>query len=120
MRELEDYQRRIEKQAIESIVKKKKQVEYKYESSIRPHRGHKLFEINIKTFEINEAKYIENKTISWQEAQMLLNGTSEKEVVIEKHCVYISALNKESALKRLKEDRGSAVKPKGELTLSMF
>lgn len=50
--------------------------------TIRPKRGHKLFEFNIKLRELNEVKPIHGKAPH------------------NKNCVYITALNKKNAAKK--------------------
>lgn len=60
--------------------------------SIVPYKGHILFEIDCSTGEIKEAKYEEiNATIS---------GAIKKKVFVKENCLYISCLNKKSALKK--------------------
>jgi len=113
MKEFEKHSRDAEKQAIESIIKKKKEVELKYEDRINPHAGHILFEINEKTGEIKNADYLEKKDIGWTEAIKKMESGFTRELVMRKNCVYISALNKESALRRWKQSRGSAIRTNG-------
>jgi len=120
MNELFKHDKLSERQQIESIVKKKKQVEYKFESKIKPLKGHILWEINLKDKTINEASYNIKKDITWEEALKSMESGYKKEVLIKKDCVYISALNKESALKRFEKDKGSAVMPDGRLELKIF
>jgi hypothetical protein len=109
MRELEKHQRDSEKEKIESVVKKQQQQEFKYLGNLRPLRGHILWKINIKTLEVSQATYKQNKTISWDEAVNLYVGIPDvKEVVVEQGFEYISALTKEKALERYKSGKGSA------------
>jgi hypothetical protein len=120
MKELFKHNKLSERQQIESIVKKKKQVEFKYESSIKPYKGHKVFEINLNNLTIKEADYVKRKDIHWFEAIKFMNSGYKQDVLIRKGCVYISALNKESALKRFKTEKGSATMPKGKLELKIY
>jgi len=120
MKELDKHSRDTEKQAIESIVKKKKEVELRYEETIQPHSGHILFEINEKTGEIKEATYLENQNIGWNEAIKKMESGFNRELVRKKGCVYISALNEKSALKRWKESKGSAIREKGSEKLDFI
>jgi hypothetical protein len=79
----------------------------KHIGSIHPHRGHSLFEINLETGTIEPAEctktdYVVNKDSS---------GSTNKKVVMKPDCVYISALNKDNALKKLaKRDHGGRFK----------
>ena len=61
--------------------------------SIHPHKGHTLFEINCSTGEITPAKY--------EQIDGLFSGDGvRKKVFIKENCLYISCLNKKSALKK--------------------
>ena len=120
MKELENIQRLQQKQSIESIIKKKKQVEYKYEGTINPYRGHRVFEINLKSFEIKESEFVKHENITWFEAIHYMKGSWKKEIVVNKDCVYVSALNERSALKRFENEKGSAIKPKGDLNIQLY
>jgi len=119
MKELEKFDRDINKTQIESVVKKQQQVEFKFIDTIRPQNGHILFEINEKDESIKIADHIIRKDLTWDQAIEVLNGELKiKEVVQRPGCVYISALNKESALKRYKTNRGSSIKEgKNEMKL---
>lgn len=63
---------------------------------ILPHPGHTLFEINLGTKEIKPAKF---------ETELVLDLNSKdnfnKKVIINKDCVYISALNRANVVKKL-------------------
>lgn len=120
MKELEKYVRDSEKQAIESVIKKKQQVELKYESSLIPQRGHILFEINTVTGKIIEADYLEERDINWEDAIKGMDGGFKKELVQRKNCIYISALNEQSAIRRYKEGKGSAERKKGTETMDFI
>lgn len=120
MKELETQSKLSEKTQIESVVKHKKATEIKYVGSIRPQNGHILFEINIKTKEVKPAKYSDRKQIDWQEAKRIAEGKPFiKEVIINKDCVYISALNNENALDRYLSDKGSSIK-EGKQTFKLY
>lgn len=112
MKELNSNDRLQEKQSIEQIQEKKKQVEYTLDDSIKPREGHTLFEIDLSTLEIKEAKYKIEHTVHLYQAL-----SSKKEVIKNNGCVYVSALNAKSALKRLKNNKGSAKIPKGYMKL---
>lgn len=106
MKELEKHNRESEKQQIEAVEEKKQKQEIKFDSTIMPYKGHKLFEINIVTKKIKEAEYNQKEPINI----LTWDKECKKEVLKKKDCVYISALNKESALKRLKQMKGSAAR----------
>lgn len=60
--------------------------------SIRPHKGHTLFEINCSTGNITAANF--------EEIDGLFSGGVRKKVIVKENCLYISCLNKKSALKK--------------------
>ena len=68
-----------------------------------------MFEINELTLEVNEAEGVKRNYITWEDAIKSMNGSYTKEILIRKGCVYISALNKESAIKRYFKNKGSAI-----------
>lgn len=110
MKELERENRISEKIQIESVIKKKKQSEYKFDSTIKPKsKSHSVWEINIKTLSISKAKFVRKKVMKWEDAVKMMNGTYKDDIVKNKDCVYISALNKKSALDRYKKNKGSAL-----------
>jgi hypothetical protein len=117
MKELEKIAKDIEKQQIEASILENQQIEYRYDSSICPLKGHSLFEVNTKTFKVKKAKFLEHKDIDWFDALRGLENGWKREVVKNKDCVYISALNKKTALERFKNGKGSATMPKGYFKL---
>jgi hypothetical protein len=85
-----------------------------------PHENHVVFEFNVKTKKINLAEYLPpNKTIHWFEALEFHKKTkntkvnmyepkpiTKSEIIKKQNCIYISALNKENALKIIQRDFG--------------
>ncbi len=108
MKELDNKDRVNDKIQIESIVTKQKAVEYVLEDSLIPSGGHTLYEININTLEITEAKFIQNKTITLAEAMKIIRGKEDKEILINPNCVYISRLNKDNAMDAYHKQKGSS------------
>ena len=75
-------------------VKAEQRAEKKYLGSHRMHKGHKVFELNMKTGEMGEAK-IERDSI------MGKDGVKKKQsIVTKKDCIYIPALNEKNAWKK--------------------
>ena len=78
-----------------------------FDSRIKPHENHTLFEFDLKTKEIRLAKIEpESKEIHWNNA---VNGNFKKQnkkVIKKENCIYISSLNKENCIKILKRDFG--------------
>jgi hypothetical protein len=104
MKELEILDKISEKNAIELTQEENKKVEYAYLNSIIPHSGHTLFEINPKDNSIKEAEFRVNTTYVLGDSLQ-----SKKEVIRNKGMVYISALNKSSAMNRYNKGKGSAM-----------
>lgn len=113
MKELESKDRINDKIQIEAIIKKKKQIEYVLEDSLIPMNGHTLYEINVSTLEIKEAKFIQEKTITLAEAMKIIEGKENREILLTPHCVYISSLNKKNAMDRFHKKKGSSGIGKG-------
>ena len=85
----------ITKENIEVSVTQKKQVEHLFVGKIVPFEGHKIWKINVKTLEVEEAKYTN--------ATYHLFSEHKKEIIIENGFDYVSALNKENAIKKHKK-----------------
>ena len=96
-------------------ILKEKKIEYKFLHSIRPMKGHKVWEINIETKDVKEASYKETDIIDFHEAQQ--GGTNIRDIIKKKGFIYLSALSPKSALKRLSNNKEHADLPKGWLKL---
>lgn len=59
---------------------------------IKPHKGHKLFEINPVTGKYKEAEY--------ESVNATIGGGVHKKLIANDNCIYISSLNKKNALKK--------------------
>jgi hypothetical protein len=118
MKELLNFDRLSEKLANEQVVKKTQEVEHTFDSSVKPFKGHTLFEINIKTGKIKVAEFIEEKILDWFDALKSIESGWTRNVVKKKDCIYISAASKKSAIKRWKEGKGSASKSEGYLNIN--
>lgn len=57
-------------------------------ATIRPQKGHSLFELNVKT-----------GIISNIQANLTAAGSNRKKLITQPHCLYITALNKKNAAK---------------------
>lgn len=83
----------------EVVITAQKQQESRQEfvGSIRPRKGHTLFEVNLKEKTIEPAKF------EVQDAMYNPTGVlgSVNKVIIKPGCVYISALNKKNVLKKM-------------------
>ena len=114
MKELDKLDRDVQKQAIEVLQRKKKETEYAFKGSIKPYKGHLVFEINKVTLEIKVAELIKEDVINWFDAIKDIDNGVKCKISTKENCVYISAASKFSALKRFNENRGSAIMPKSK------
>jgi len=85
----------LEKQA-------EQQKETKLIGKIQPKKGRTLFEVNLDNWEINKAVF-ESQTISFEQAKSKFL-TPTKKVLVNKNCIYISALNVKNLIKKLKNE----------------
>lgn len=69
-----------------------------YIGTIHPHKGHRLFEINLKNETIDDAKYEEVPFVFSEDVE---KQKKRKKLIINEDCIYISALNKKNAVKHL-------------------
>lgn len=94
MKELEGTKR----DKTELQVQKQQEKKATLVGQITPHRGHKMFSVNTVTGFVKEAEY--DKTC---ETVYVIGQSNNKRIMIEKDCVYISALNKKNAIKHYKK-----------------
>lgn len=76
----------------------RKDVEYKYTNSQKKVAGHTLFSFNTVTKELKVADLKRSVSIGFN-----LQPVYKTEVTKEKDCIYIQALNKANAIKRIKK-----------------
>lgn len=76
----------------EISVQQKKQVEHTLIGNIVPNEGHKIWQINKETLEIEPAKF---RSITYN-----VFGENKKEIVVKDGYAYVAALNKKNALKK--------------------
>ena len=121
MNDFERHNQDLSRPEVEISIKQRKEIEYKLINTLKPHSGHKVWEINEKTKEIKEASFVEHKNIKWEDAvKVFHNPQYLREIKIRKGFAYISALNQENALKRYLENKGSAYIPEGSFDLKLF
>ena len=96
---------------IEISIKQKKQIEHELINKIVPYNGHVVWEINNETLEVEKAKF--------SNATYHFGGENKKEIIVKKGYTYISALNKENALKKFKHNKNGS-KPINKEPLSML
>lgn len=94
----------LPKEQIEIINQREIEKQKKLFSSFTKHNGHKVWEINCTTGEVNEAEY-DKEYIVFVPTMCLLTGaitgsTSKKrrDIIAKENCAYIPSLNKKNAL----------------------
>lgn len=101
------------KNKTEISVKNQKQIEHELIGKINPFAGHKIWEINNETLEVELAKFSKVK-INW-------GSGVRKEIITMKGFSYLSALNKKSALKKFhKGINGSKPALENPITIQTF
>lgn len=91
------------KDKTEIVKQQQAEIQKVLDNTIRPNRGHTLFEINLVENTIQKAKFDELPNVKWEDA---LKGqiSVQKKVTKKDNCIYISALNKKNVLKILQRD----------------
>ena len=95
------------KERIELNVKKKQEIEYVLQGSVKPQPGHFVWEVNEVTGEIKKAQFKRNTAVYGAELPT-------EELVVKSDCIYIPALNAENAKRKYlknKEQSAYYVKP---------
>lgn len=82
------------KDTVEVFAEKEISTSIIYMGSMRPHKGHKVFELDTKTGEIRLAEF-EPIVVHFQQ-----KGTPRRKIIIKKGCQYVSALNYRNAIKK--------------------
>ena len=85
----------------EIVAKKEQKKEDKKVTTIKPHRGHTLFEWNIAESELVEATF--EKTDVDYLAVINKHNVARRKVIMKAGCIYVSALNKKNAMRKLKQ-----------------
>lgn len=101
MKELENYSKvSKEIKAVKPIQKQTELID-----TLLPQKGHKCFEINRSTGEINEAVFKTEDVVF--RMSTVLHGSVQKKLVVKENHVYITALNKQNALKKYQKQKNN-------------
>jgi len=93
---------------IEVSVKQQKQIEHQLIGQIIPREGHRIWEVNKETLEVQEAKF--------SKATYKMFGDNKKEIIVKDGFAYIAAINKKNALKQYAKGSHGGRKP-GRISL---
>lgn len=88
-----------EKDKTELIQQKQIEKQQVLIGSILPKRGHTLFECNLYENTVNAAKIENTANVVFIDGKPVV----KKKVIKNKGCVYVSALNKKNAIKKVKK-----------------
>ena len=95
------------KDKVEITKQQQAEIQKGFDSRIRPHENHTLFEFDLETKEIRLAVFDSGLEIHWNDA--VKGNYGKNKVLTKKHnCMYISCLNKQNVIKILKRDFGIA------------
>lgn len=98
MKELQE--KKIDK--IENIKQVSIEKQTVFLGSIKPKKGHTLFEVNINSKTIEKAVFDEKPPLKFTDAKLGVKSCSKK-ITRKDECIYISALNKKNVIKILKK-----------------
>lgn len=92
----------IEKREEEGLSDKVQMVQQEKKAElvgrVKPRRGHKLFEVNTKTWMVGEAVYEDGGVVMYNPKG---SCSSHRKVIVKPDCLYISVLNVKNVMKKL-------------------
>lgn len=93
----------LEKDKVEIVKQQQAEIQKIFDSTIKPKKGHTLFEVNLIEKTIEKAEFDELPIVKWEDA---LNGqiSVQRKITKRSNCIYISALNKKNVIKILKKE----------------
>jgi hypothetical protein len=89
-------------------AQKQQEKEIRFLGSIIPHSGHICYELNLKTLIISKAKFMP-EVIEFKDGFSKNKAAKKKSVMVDKECIYASALNKKNAAKHFGRMLGKKV-----------
>lgn len=102
MKELETHLKIGNQERVELNIQKKKEIEHVLQGTLKPIKGHVVFEVNELTGEIKKAEYKRDTVVAF-------GGSHPTEkLVIKPDCVYIPALNVQNAKKKYMKDKNQS------------
>lgn len=107
MKELETHLQLGNQNKVELNVKKKQEIEYVLQGTIKPQTGHFIWELNEETGEIKKAEFKRTTAVFGA-------AIPPEELIVKAGCIYIPALNAENAKRKYlknKEQSAYYVKP---------
>lgn len=102
--EIINFDTRSRKDKIEITKQQIEEIQLIFDRTIKPHKNHILYEVNLIDQTIEQAEFEYDLEIHWDEA--IKGVTSKKKVIQKENCLYIPAMNKRNVIKILKRDHG--------------
>lgn len=99
MKGLDQNEQRIQKQEIENVIQAEPKQEFRFIGSMRKVPGLKIWEADMEALEVREAEFETNKTVDITKLESVRDT-----VIVKKGCVYIQAMNKEVAMRKIIKD----------------
>jgi hypothetical protein len=99
----ENFKVQIKEKFANVIVKQEEQNEREFIGRLVPHKGHNIYEVNVVEGTIELAEF-EQKAFDF-------NGTNQvgkKSILMKDQCLYVSALNKINACKKILKGRNGS------------
>lgn len=97
-------QKLLKEDKIEIVKQQQAEIQKVFDSTLKPKRGHTLFEIDLTANTIQKAIFDELPNVKWEDA---LKGqiSAQKKITKKPNCIYISALNKKNVIKILERNK---------------
>jgi hypothetical protein len=93
----------LEKDKLEIVKQQQAEIQKVLDRTLKPKKGHTLFEVNLIENSIQTATFDELPNVKWEDA---VKGqiSLQKKITKKPNCIYISALNIKNVLKILERD----------------
>lgn len=94
---------KIETDKIENVKQVSIEKQVVFLGTVKPKKGHTMFEVNYKLKTIEIALFDELPALKYEDAMQGIKS-AHKKITKKPDCIYVSALNKKNAIKILKRD----------------
>lgn len=105
MKELETHLKLNNQERTELNVKKKQEIEYVLQGTIKAQKGHFIWELNKKTGEIKKAEFKRNTVVFAPNKPVFAAELPAEELIVKADCIYIPALNAENAKRKYQKNK---------------
>ena len=120
MKFLKENEELSSKPSTEKLQEQQQEAKVEFDSVIYPYENHKLFEIDVATNEIRLAEFEIEPVIEFDPYWTKKKTLNKRGKVIKKEgCVYISALNKKTAIKKFSKGNNGSKRSDNDRYLSL-